>query len=286
MQATQNGSWRHPIVGLTKMLRKSSVWKSATASCFCIASIALSSIADAHITGPYAGYISTAEFVDAFYNKTVDNMDPINVSTQKGRVNRAESSTDGAINGIGYVIGYRTPPGEGSFFFGGEIDFLLHSGNVYGDIEEKGTSEAPNQLGESWSEIWTFQRRDSYGLTLKLGASPGKLRSWKAGVYVLAGLRHASSRLDTFYNGCFKPEPCVIGDYDSGRSAKNFYVTGWTGGVGVEKRLYGQTWLQVEGRYTNYKKGRWVTPFPDLGVEVTSESVNQTAILRFNVVVR
>ena len=276
MQATQNGSWRHPIVGLTKMLRKSSVWKSATASCFCITSIALSSIADAHTTGPYAGYVSTAEFVDASYAKTVDNTDRRNVSTQKGRVNRAESNSSGGIHGLGYAFGYRKPLGSGGFFLSGELDLiLLHENRVYGDIEEKGTSEGPNQLGESWSENWTFERDDNYGFTLNLGGNPGPLKAWKANVYALGGVRYASARLETYYHGCFNPEPCVVGEYDSGRLAKDFYVTGWTGGVGVEKRLYGQTWLQVEGRYTSYKKGRWVTPFHGLGVEVTSESVNQ-----------
>ena len=34
---------------------------------------------------------------------------PQNVSTQKGKVNRAESNTVGGINGLGYQIGYRIP---------------------------------------------------------------------------------------------------------------------------------------------------------------------------------
>ncbi len=286
MQATQNSSWRHPIVGLTKMFRRNSVWKIVTASSFCIASVALLNIGNAH-AGSYAGYVSTAEFVDASYAKTVDNTDRRNVSTQKGKVNRAESNSSGGIHGLGYIFGYRIPLGSGGFFLSGELDLILvHENRVYGDIEEKGTSEGPNQLGESWSEDWTFERDDNYGFTLKLGGNPGPLKAWKANVYTLAGVRYASARLETYYHGCFNPEPCAIGEYDSGRFAEDFYSAGWTGGVGVEKKLTHHMWLEVEGRYNSYTTENWVTPFHGLGVEVTSESVNQTATLRFNVVFR
>ena len=271
-----NKSLRHPIHSIQKIL---------IGTCCCFIMGAFLGITDAD-AGPYVGYVSTAEFVDASYTKTVDNTDPRNVSTQKDKVNRAESNAVGGINGLGYQFGYRTPLGEKGFFLSGEIDTLHHSGSVYGNIEEEGTSEAPNQVGESWSEYWTFQRSQSYGLTLKLGGSPGTLRSWKAGVYVLAGVRLANSRLDAYYNGCFKQEPCAIGDYDSGRFSKDSYYTAWTSGLGVEKKLVDNVWLEVEGRYTSYGKRKWVTSFHGLGVKVTSGSVNQTATLRFNVVVR
>ena len=92
-----------------------------------------------------AFYVSdaiTAEFINASYTKTVDNTDPRNVSTQKGKVNRAESDSSGGISGFGYVFGYRRLLGSGSFFLSGEFDILLfHEGRVYGDIEEKGSSE-------------------------------------------------------------------------------------------------------------------------------------------------
>ncbi|MDE0506103.1 MAG: hypothetical protein OXI86_18665 [Candidatus Poribacteria bacterium] len=54
----------------------------------------------------------------------------------------------------------------------------------------------------------------------------------------------------------------------------------------MEKKLSHHMWLEVEGRYTSYTKEKWVTPFHGLGVEVTSESANDTTILRFNVVLR
>lgn len=256
-----------------------------TGTCCCFMLISCLGFTHPH-AGPYGGFISAGEFIDAHYNKTVDNTHPQNVSTQKGIVNRAESNTDGVINGLGYQIGYRIPFGKDVFFLSGEFDYLHHGGSVYGSIEEEGTSEAPNQLGESWSEQWTFQRINSYGMALKLGTSPGTLRSWKAGVYVLAGVRLAKSRLDAYYNGCFKPEPCGIGGYESGRAAKDFYSTAWTSGVGVEKKIGKHRWIEVEWRYTSFTKEKWITPFPDLGVEVTSDLVSQAADLRINVVLR
>jgi len=107
------------------MFRRNSVWKIVTASSFCIASVALLNIGNAH-AGSYAGYVSTAEFVDASYAKTVDNTDRRNVSTQKGKVNRAESNSSGGIHGLGYIFGYRIPLGSGGFFLSGELD-LIHA---------------------------------------------------------------------------------------------------------------------------------------------------------------
>ena len=235
----------------------------------------------------YVALPSAAEFIDASYAKTVDNTSPLNTSTQKGKVNRAESNVNGSTATSGYVFGYRMPLGSDRFFLISEIEmFFIHGGSVYGDIEENGASEAPNQLGESWSEYWALSRDTNYGFTLKLGGNPGPLEALKANVYALAGVRLTSSRLDTYYNGCYKPEPCAVGEYNSGRGAKDFSAIGWTGGVGVEKKLVHHTWLEVEGRYTTYGTAKWVTSFPDLGMEITSELANQTATFRLNVVIR
>lgn len=286
MRSTQNGKRLYPIIGLTKMRRRKSARKIVTSLCLCLTALTLMTVADAN-EGIYVTDAILTEFVDASYTKTVDNTDPRNVSTQKGKVNRAESDSSGRISGFGYVFGFRKLLGSGGFFLSGEFDILLfHEGRVYGEIEEKGSSEGPNQLGESWSENWTFERDDNYGFTLKLGGNPGPLKSWKANVYALGGICIASSRFEAHYNGCFKPEPCAASEYNSGRATENFWVPGWTGGVGIEKKLFHHTWLELEGRYTSYKPEQWVTSFPDLGVEVTSESVNQTATLRFNVVFR
>ena len=266
------------------MLQRNSVRIIVTALYFCIA--ADLAVADAN-SGVYVSDAITAEYINAAYRKTVDNTHPKNTSTQKGRINRAESDTEGGINGFGHVFGYRMPLGSGRFFLSGEIElFFVHGGSVYGDIEENGASEAPNQLGESWAEYWTLSRDNNYGFTLKLGGNPGPLEALKANVYALAGIRFTSSRLDTYYNGCDKPEPCAVGEYNSWRGAKDFSAIGWTGGVGVEKKLFRRTWLEVEGRYSSYGAAKWVNSFPDAGIEITSELANQTATFRLNVVIR
>lgn len=98
-------SLRHSILSSHKIL-------IGTFCCFML----ISCLGFTHLhAGPYAGFISAGDFIDAYYNKTVDNTHPQNVSTQKGKVNRAESNTVGGINGLGYQIGYRIPFGKDVF---------------------------------------------------------------------------------------------------------------------------------------------------------------------------
>ena len=274
MQCTLNGNRLYQIIGLTKIPRRYRMWKFVTASYICF--LAVTSLGVADVAGRfYGGSVSTAKFLTASYNKTVDNTAPNNMSTQKGEINRAESNDAESVNGFGDLLGYRISFGENGPFLSGEFDFVIYTGKrASGHIHEQGSAEDPNQLGESWYEDWNFEREISYGLTLKLGGSPGALRSWKTSVYALAGGRLAPSQFQAYYSGCFKPEPCVVGEYDSGALAKDRSLAGWTAGVGVEKMVHGTIALQVEGRYTSYKTEKWVTSFPDLGVEVKSELAN------------
>ena len=184
--------------------------------------------------------------------------------------------------GFGRLLGYRMEVGEGGFFLSGEFDLEYGESRVIGNIQEEGSAEGSNQLGESWFEDWNFEKEVSYGLALKLGGSPGMLKAWKVDVYALAGFRRTQTRFDTYYSGCFKPEPCVVGDYDSGRTNRDSHYTAWTAGVGVEKIIWKNIALGVEGSYTGYKKEKWVTSFRDLGVEVASESGSQEVGLSLN----
>ena len=274
MQSTQNGNSLLPIIGLTNIPQGRSVRKILRLLCFYLTAVMLLGASNAD-GGFYAGEVATAKILNASYNKTVDNTDPKNMSTQKGNVNRAESKVEEAVNGFGHLIGYRIPLSKNGLFVSGEFDFAIYTGKrASGHILEQGSAEEPNQLGESWYEDWNFERRMSYGLTLKLGGSPGRLGSWKTSVYALGGGRRAPSQFEAYYNGCFKPEPCEVGEYDSGAFARDRILTGWTAGIGVEKIVHGNIAIQVEGRYTSYNKEKWVASFPDLGVEVTSEMAN------------
>lgn len=285
MRSAQNRNACLLIIGLTKILQNNSVWKIVVASYICSAAITCMGFSNAD-EGVYISITATSpKRLAVSYNKAVDNTDPKNVSTQHGKVNVAESSATEIVGGMGDVIGYRLPLTAG-FFLSGEVDLAYLGGSVRGNIMEVGDSEGANQLGESWSEEWTFERKFSYGLTLKLGGSPGILRSWKTSIYALTGVRQAKSRFEAGYNGCFKPEPCVVGEYDSGVFNRDHNSIAWATGVGVEKMVRGSIGLQVEGRYISYNTGKWVTSFPDLGVKVTSELANHDVGLMFLVFMR
>ena len=134
LQSKRVGKRLYRRMGLTEMRRRKSIRKIVTSLCLCLAALALMKVADAN-EGIYVTDAIIAEFVDASYTKTVDNTNPRNVSTQKGKVNRAESDSSGGISGFGYVFGFRKLLGSGGFFLSGEFDVLLfHEGRVYGDI--------------------------------------------------------------------------------------------------------------------------------------------------------
>ena len=260
-----------------------SIQKILIGSCCCFVVVALLGVADADGRF-YVGLATAVERLDASYEKTVDNTSSRNISTQRGKVNAAESNAAETAFGFGRLIGYRLPLHESGFYLSGEIDLTHHGGRISGNIEEVGTSEGHNQLGESWSEDWTFEKDISYGLTLKLGGSTGALRSWDASIYGLAGIRRVKTRFEAYFNGCFKPALCALGEFDSGIFPKDSYFTVWSGGIGVEKMLDDNMGFQVEGRYNSYKDETWVTQFEDLGVEATSELANQDVSLLLNLV--
>ncbi|MCY4584864.1 MAG: hypothetical protein OXB98_02385 [Bryobacterales bacterium] len=68
----------------------------------------------------YVGVPVMAERLDVFYEKTVDNTDPRNISPSKGRVYRADDSSAGTAGGVGFLAGYRIPLGPSGVFLSGE----------------------------------------------------------------------------------------------------------------------------------------------------------------------
>lgn len=285
MQSVQNRNRLHQIIGLTTIPLRNGARKIASTLCFCLTVVVLLGVADAAAHSLYVGISTSRQRLDASYNKAVDNTDPKNTSTQSGKVNESESNAAEMVFGFGRLLGYRMEFGEDGFFLSGEFDLEAYGGSrVSGNIHEQGSTEGPNQLGESWSEDWNIEREISYGLTLKLGGSPGMLETWKANVYALAGFRRTQTRFDAYYSGCFKSEPCVVGDYESGRIDRDTHYTAWTAGVGVEKMIWKNIALGIEGSYTGYKTEKWVTSFRDLGVEVASESGSHDVGLSLNLV--
>jgi len=245
------------------------VWKIVTASSFCIASVALLNIGNAH-AGSYAGYVSTAEFVDASYAKTVDNTDPNTLvpEPRRGKVYHDEASGDALSVGIGAAAGYRTAISQDAWFLEGDLGFALHRGRTNAQFAGEGTSPDRRQLGESWPDSWTYAKRVTYETTVRLGGSPQGLRARGGGIYVLAGVRFTDMQFTNHYLGCFSPEPCQ--EYGGGTEMRDWRSTVWVSGLGIERRLGGRSSFRAEASYSIHGREEWVTPFDDVGVTVLS----------------
>ncbi len=219
----------------------------------------------------YVGVTVPVERVDASYNKTVDNTQSSN--PRRGQTFQDHDSDDTFAYGIGFLAGYRIPllSDEDGFYVSTEIDLAFHGGQVKGQLPGKGESPGRNQPGESWPDRWSFEKDRSYGLTIKLGGSPGVLQSWDTSVYVLGGIRLIQAQFANHYRGCLALVDCTSTtqpEFVEGTTSRDLDYTAWTYGAGVEKMLSKQLGLRVETRYTQYNSQRWVELFSDVGVRV------------------
>ena len=206
----------------------------------CAALWCLSGHAHAQNSGePYIGASGAPEGLGVFYEKTVDNTDPRNVSPSRGRVYRADDTAHGAAFGGGFFAGYRQPLGPGGFldlgtYVSAEVDVAFHGGGIRGRLEGDGFSEGRNQLGESWPEDWFFEPKRSYGFTVHLGTGFG---SGGARVYALAGVRRLEVTFNTDYTGCFNTMLCTVDEFVTGTNVHDDDFIGWAAGAGWEKTL-------------------------------------------------
>ncbi len=219
----------------------------------------------------YVGVQVPVERVDASYDKTVDNTEASN--PRRGQVFHDNDSDDTFAYGIGFLVGHRIPllTKEDGFYVSAEVDLAFHGGQAKGQLQGVGTSAGRNQPGESWPDRWSFEKDRSYGFTIKLGGSPGVLRSWDTSVYVLGGIRLIQAQFKNHYRGCLHVVNCTSTDqpeFVSGTDSRNLDYTAWTYGAGVERMLGEHLGLRVEARYTQYNSKRWVEWFEDVGVRV------------------
>ncbi len=219
--------------------------------------------ASAQEGGLYVGVTGMAERPRVFYEKTVDNTDPRNVSPSRGRLYRADDTAVGAAYAAGFLAGYRLPLGAGGAYLGPEVDVALGGDAVQGRFEGAGFSEGRNQLGEAWPEDWSFEAGRSYGLTVRLGVATGSGVS----VYGLAGLRRLKATFSADYTGCFSTMLCTPGEFVSGTDVRDEDFAGWTAGGGLEKKL-GNTSVRGEMRYTDYRGSNRVVSHDDLAITV------------------
>lgn len=223
----------------------------------------------------YVGVQVPVERVAASYDKTVDNTDPryVGPEVRRGDVYNDRDSDDTFTYGIGFLIGHRIPllTKEDGFYVSGELDLAFHGGQAKGQLQGVGTSAGRNQPGESWPDRWSFEKDRSYGFTLKLGGSPGVLRSWDTSVYVLGGIRLIQAQFTNHFRGCLATTPCspdAPEEFTSETANRDLNYTAWTYGAGVEKMLSEHLGLRLETRYTEYNSKRWVEWFSDVGVSV------------------
>ena len=219
----------------------------------------------------YVGVQVPVERVDASYDKTVDNTQARN--PRRGQVFHDNDSDDTFAYGIGFLVGHRIPllTKEDGFYVSGEVDVAFHGGQAKGQLPGEGDSPGRNQPGESWPDRWSFEKNRSYGFTIKLGGSPGVLRSWDTSVYVLGGIRLIQAQFQNHYRGCLSDMNCTSTtqpEFVSGTDSRNLDYTAWTYGAGVEKMLSEHLGLRIETRYTQYNSKRWVEWFSDVGVSV------------------
>lgn len=203
------------------------------------------------------------------YEKAVDNTDPATLvpAPRRGEVFEDEGSVSGPLPGLALLAGYRWPLGGGTFL-SAEADFAFHGGTLEAQLEGSGTSPSGRQLGEVWPDDWSFEKQRSYGVTLRLGGSPGGLGSRDESVYVLAGLRRVAARVTVNWHGCLSPIPCTPDQFTSGTDPRDLDFLAWTMGVGFEKGLGERVAIRAEGRYAGYGEESWVADFPEVRVTV------------------
>ncbi len=227
--------------------------------------------------GFYAGYTAAAEQFDATFSKSVDNTDPDTLvpEPRRGMVFHDEDSAGTVDVAAGFVVGYRTAPGDGDAYLSTELDVMFHSGEPDGRLAGVGTSAERKQLGESWPDAWSLDKKRSYGLTLRLGFQPESLQSRDMSVYLLGGVRLFKSRFSTTFEGCLSAEPCSPSQYVSGADGRDVDPVATTWGLGLEKRFGSGEYarriaLRFEATYSEYGDESWVADFPDVRVTVPS----------------
>ena len=227
--------------------------------------------------GFYAGYTASAEQFDATFSKSVDNTDPDTLvpEPRRGMVFHDTSSADTVDLAVGFLAGYRALLSDGGAYLSTEIDVTFHGGEPEGQLAGVGTSAERKQLGESWPDTWSLDKKRSYGLTLRLGFEPESFQSRDMSFYLLGGVRLFKARFSTTFEGCLTAEPCSPSEYVSGTDGRDVDPIATTWGLGLEKRFGSGDYarriaLRFEASYSRYGDESWVADFPDVRVTVPS----------------
>lgn len=238
--------------------------------------------------GFYLGLAFPVGPLSATMQKSVDNTAPNTLvpEPRRGQVFEDEVSGDVLSYGVGLVAGYRMPFSGGAYFLDAAVDVEARGGTVEAQFPGVGISPERKQLGESWPDRWNLDPATSYGMTLRLGGSPGGLQSRGISLHLLAGVRFAGATFTNHFDGCFTTEPCDASEFQSGQEDRDMDFTVWKSGIGLEKSLSQRVALRVEASYSIYATEEWTTEFEDVVVTVRSSMKASDAGLALGLLLR
>ncbi|MXY58791.1 MAG: hypothetical protein F4029_10890 [Gammaproteobacteria bacterium] len=216
--------------------------------------------------GIYVGVAVVGAQYGATYDKTVDNTLANNASMLfAGQRLNSNDSTNGITYEAGVVFGLRGS--RGALFYGIEVDWTTHQGDVSGHLDGVGTTPLRNQVGENWPEDWELAKDQSYGLTARIGT--GMPFAGATG-YVLAGVRRVAADFTRSYTGCLRPgEICGPTQFQTASESFDEDFNAFVLGVGMEQPL-ASVLLRSEIRYVDHGSASQLVLFDDLGVSVST----------------
>ena len=219
----------------------------------------------------YLGFAAIIEDQDIRYRKSTYRK----ANFARGIGDSSHGDGDKNASGLGVVIGYRWPLSEsGNFYLSGEVEGSYHTGKIRGDFEGSCRHGGDcTRYADAWPETWTLEKDYVWGATLRLGASP-EFMGPGGSLYVLAGVRRARTDFSITYSGCIADvHPCPQGQFLTNITEKyDRTLDAWTAGVGMERSLGEFMALQVEARYTDYDRKKWVS-LPDNGNVIVPASL-------------
>ena len=238
----------------------------------------------------YAGIQFSGESSDARFKKRTSNKgaatlsgqpvsyclrepcgDPGNraVSAYRGFVD--DDSNDRFISGYGVLLGYSWDDAKTGRYFRAELDYRTHGGRQQGrlhgikdiiardpgvsvpsnpDPTDYGTDQYDFVSGESWPDSWSFEKKYSYGISLRAGWPLDFLERTLgegSGVYLRLGVGRARvDYVNSYEDGC-----CAV---PGSRLSRGIDFTVWTPGVGVMAPVGENTEIQVEAYVSAWEK--------------------------------
>lgn len=220
----------------------------------------------------YLGFAAIVEDQDIRYRKSTYRK----ANFARGIGDHGHGDSDKNVHGLGAVMGYRWPLSrDGDVYLSGEIEGAYHSGKIRGDFEGSCRHEGPcTRYADAWPETWSLEKNYGWGATLRLGASPEFMGS-DGSFYVLAGIRRVKTDFSITYGGCnVDIHPCPEDKLSINVTSKyDRTLDAWVAGAGMEKSLSEFLALQVEVRYSDYDRKKWVS-LPDNGNIIVPASLS------------